>query len=850
MPKASHIQTSFNAGELSPTLEGRVDMSKYASGCAKLENFIPLIQGGAMKRSGTRYVASVKTASDVTRLIPFEFGTTQAYILEFGNQYMRVYKDGGQVLDGDDNPVEVATPYTTADLDGIQFAQSADVLYLAHPNYNPHKLSRGTAHDIWTMTLIVFDWEPFSPQNLDDTTKVSVEGVDVGTSIDITPNYTGRAVSIDVAFGNVDVANNDFNVDLGGGDALVRAERDGKAAHILSPSGDLPLGLDSRTQYYIKLIDATNFGLSLTPGGDLVTFEDQGSGTHTVYLGSPVFSSLDVGGYFSASEIIASHHGVWEGASVNERYSGTPAVLNDTAYFQGNVYTFTGPDPFPDKSGTSAPIHDMGTETDGQWEWTHNHSGTGYAEITEVDKDNNVATATVVKRFPDSTQSGDTHRWAYGAWSPRNGYPRCVTFFEDRLWWAGSTGNPQTMWASQTSQYENYKVVDLDESALVFTLNTDQVNIIEWINAGRVLVLGTAAGEFVVSASSETEALVPGNVRAVRHSTYGSKGKLAPLRIDQSLLFVQRAARKLRELTFDDSVNAYVANDMTLLSDHIAVNGIKQTTFQQEPYRIVWVILTDGRLLGFTYERAQQVTAWHRHPIGGTDAKVESIATIPNPSGNSDQLWMVVSRTVNGATARYVEYMEAEWQRSNDIADAFFVDGGVVYSGASTTTLPPGGASWDLSHLEGETVTILADGATHADKTVSGGSVTLDVAVTKASVGLAYSATLQTMRIEAGAADGTAQGKTKRITNIVLRLDQTGPGLLYGPTDTDSEMDELHLRDSLDPMDTAIPVFDGDTEVLPWPEGYEQLGRVSVKHVLPGPCTVTAVMPQLLTQDR
>jgi len=205
---------------------------------------------------------------------------------------------------------------------------------------------------------------------------------------------------------------------------------------------------------------------------------------------------------------------------------------------------------------------------------------------------------------------------------------------------------------------------------------------------------------------------------------------------------------------------------------------------------------------------------------------------------------MVVSRTVNGATARYVEYMEAEWQRSNDIADAFFVDGGVVYSGVSTTSIT------GLSHLEGETVTILADGATHADKTVSGGSVTLDVAVTKASVGLAYSATLQTMRIEAGAADGTAQGKTKRITNIVLRLDQTGPGLLYGPTDTDSEMDELHLRDSLDPMDTAIPVFDGDTEVLPWPEGYEQLGRVSVKHILPGPCTVTAVMPQLLTQDR
>ena len=858
MPKASHIQTSFNAGELSPTLEGRVDMSKYTSGCAKLENFIPLIQGGAMKRSGTRYVASVKTASAVTRLIPFEFGTTQAYVLEFGNQYMRVYKDGGQVLDGDDDPVEIATPYTTADLDGIQFAQSADVLYLAHPNYNPRKLSRGTGHDIWTMTLIVFDWEPFSPQNLDDTAKVIVSAIS-GDGITITPSYPGRT-SVAVAFGSVDVGNSDFNVDLGGGDALVRAERDGKAAHILSPSGDLPLGLDSRKQYYIKLIDATNFGLSLTPGGDLVTFEDQGSGTHTVYLGSPVFihgtetgDLTDVGSYFRVSEIISSNHGVWEGGSRNNNYTGLDIIETANAYFQGNVYKLSDKDEEA-KSGTSAPIHEMGSESDGRWDWTYLHSGAGYAEIISINIDTNVATANAVKTFPESVSTAGegaaTHRWSHGAWSGRNGYPRCVTFFEDRLWWAGSTGNPQTMWASQTSHYENHKVVDLDESALVFTLNTDQVNVIEWINAGRVLVLGTAGGEFVVSASSETEALVPGNVRVVRHSTYGSKPEVSPLRIDQSLLFVQRAARKLRELTFDDSVNAYVANDMTILSDHIAVNGIKYTAFQQEPHRIIWVILNNGTLLGFTYERAQQVTAWHRHPIGGTNAKVESIASIPNPSGNSDQLWMVVSRTINGATARYVEYMEAEWQRSNDIADAFFVDGGTVYSGASTTTLPPGGASWDLSHLEGESVTILADGATHANKTVSSGSVTLDVAVTKASVGLAYSATLQTMRIEAGAADGTAQGKTKRITNIVLRLDQTGPGLLYGPTDTDSEMDELHLRDSLDPMDTAIPVFDGDTEVLPWPEGYEQLGRVSVKHILPGPCTVTAVMPQLLTQDR
>ena len=108
------------------------------------------------------------------------------------------------------------------------------------------------------------------------------------------------------------------------------------------------------------------------------------------------------------------------------------------------------------------------------------------------------ATCDVVKRLPDSVVglvSDATHRWAHGAWTGKNGYPRSVSFFEDRLWWAGTANNPQTLWASRTSNYENHQIIDLDESAMVFTLNTDQVNVIEWINAGRKLTIGTAGGE-------------------------------------------------------------------------------------------------------------------------------------------------------------------------------------------------------------------------------------------------------------------------------------------------------------------------------------------------------------------
>ena len=169
-----------------------------------------------------------------------------------------------------------------------------------------------------------------------------------------------------------------------------------------------------------------------------------------------------------------------------------------------------------------------------------------------------------------------------------------------------------------------------------------------------------------------------------------------------------------------------------------------------------------------------------------------------------------------------------------------------------------------LDHLEGETVSILADGASHPDKVVSGGQITLDRAASFVSVGFPYIATLETMRIEAGAADGTAQGKIKRITDITVRLYQTGPGLFVGPID--GTMDEFHMRKAgaADPtkaegrglagsgseMNKPIVLFDGDTPNLSYPEGYTQHGRVAVQHRLPFPCTVTAIMPQLLTQDR
>ena len=129
MARVAAQLTNFTAGELSPRLDGRNDLSKYPAGCKTLENIVIYPHGAAARRPGTQFIAEVKTSSAKTRLIPFEFSTTQTYVLEFGNQYMRVYKDKGQVLSGG-SAFEISTPYLTAELFNIKFAQSADVMYI------------------------------------------------------------------------------------------------------------------------------------------------------------------------------------------------------------------------------------------------------------------------------------------------------------------------------------------------------------------------------------------------------------------------------------------------------------------------------------------------------------------------------------------------------------------------------------------------------------------------------------------------------------------------------------------------------------------------------------------------
>jgi len=588
MPRTTLALTSFVSGEFSAKLDGRTDFQKYNSSCKTLENFLVHPQGAATRRVGTQFIAEVKSSAAKTRLIPFEFSTTQTYILEFGNNYIRFFKDKGQILSGG-SAYEIATPYATSELFDIKFAQSADVMYLCHPNHDVRKLSR-TGHTSWTLSTVSF-------------------------------------------------------------------------------------------------------------------------------TGSP-----------------------------------SPAI------------------------------------------------------------------------------SGADNR------------PSCVSFFEQRLVFANTNNNPQTLFFSKSGDYENMTTGTNADDAMIYTIASNQVNAIRFLKAQRTLIVGTTGGEFTVSADGTDAAITPTNIAIKRQSSYGSANVDAQP-AGNATLFLQRAKRKIRELAYNFDVDGYQAADMTILNDTVTTSGINEMAYQQSPDSILWCVRDDGVLSGLTYQRAEQVTAWHRHILGGVfgsgNAVVESVATISGTL-NEDELWVIVKRTINGATKRYVEcFADFDFDETTS-TDFRFLDSHLTYDGSATTTLS------GLSHLEGQSVSILADGAAHANKTVSSGAITLDRSVTKAVVGLSYDSVLQTMRIEGGAAEGTSQGKTKRISKVVLRLFET-VGVKVGPSLTNLEA--VPFRTTSDPMDTPVSTFIAGDKEIEFNDDFNSDGFIFIKQDQPLPCSVLAIYPTLVTSD-
>lgn len=746
--------------------------------------------------------------------------------------------------------VEVATPWGDGEEADLTFTQSADVLYIAHGDYPTKKLSRLSAVS-WTLTDAEFKSGPFRRINSDRDNMIGVGVLPWAASVSAVTKANPCVVTVSAA----------HNL------------RDGASVIFGSVGGMTELNTNT---YEVRVIDATSFSLCDERGVPV------DSSSFTTYTSGGTATQIDTKwGTLSPGTIVTlealkptfnpSHVGakwrLWEpgkGTGVMAPL-GEFGISNTTQYTRDSkVYGVTNlatsgdyanewqPDwQYPSHDSGWVHVQDAGDTDKFDSVYLHDISCVivithytsarvvhGYVQRNHVPISLvGVATGTGVST-PGTYGTGisnanekRTHYHEEGAWSDYRGYPKLITGHEQRLWAAGAIGDLQTIYASAAGDFEDFQDGTDDDKAVVYRVQSDKVEAPRWLSPAKILMMGTASGEFTISAAGgRDEPITPANCRIVKQTRWGS----APGRvigIGSASLFLQRFgkpgnyARKVREFYYDFNTDAFVAPDMTILSEHLGNAQFVNATYAQDPDPIVWLHRADGTFCGLTYEKEQQVLGWHQHELEGPGAFVKHMRALPGDSG--DDVWMIVEREVNGETVRYHEVLTNDDINTTAKEDSRFLDCHLSYDGAPTSTVS------GLWHLEGETVRVLADGAVHALVTVMDGKITLTRAASKIHVGYSYLSELETMDLEAGAQAGTAHGRPKRISEVNAKFYRS----LGGRIGTSAQMDLLPSRSSSDPMDASPPLFSGFYPIS-FPAGWEDEAVVRLEHDDPLPCNL------------
>ena len=924
MARVQSVQSSFSEGRISPRLQGYVDLPAYEAALKTLENAVVLPQGASSKRSGTYHVAETKSSGAV-RLMPFTVGLSQNYVLEFGNNYFRVFSQDLRLNYHDSssgysssNIYEQTTTYTTAQLDDLDFTQSADVLFLVHPDHKPRKLVRtiGTSttnraedDSIWTLSDLTFADGPYADINTDTADTFTLSGTDKFATTDIGDFY------VDPSLNQLVRKNHGL---LDGQTIWVKDEGATityAPASSTSGDGSADSGSTSNHKKYF-VVNATSNTIQITT---------------SMTSGIPdAYSSLDG--------------------------SGDTRVNIEKQTFKKNTtgvtITATGHTPFEGNSNDVGKTIRINPLPGSQIKW-------GYVEITgNSGSSATVAQCTIKEEIVSDNAS---YEWQKSVWDTTNGYPRSVALYQQRLAFAGTKQYPATIWFSNSGGFYNFAASQLigvttgnldstganivgeqilDTNAIVLTIDSDTVDQIEWLKEGQKLTMGTSGGVFSLYGSENDMTITPFNFTIQKVADWETEPEALPVSVGNQVLYVQKNGRKIRELAYEAQKENFEATDITLRAEDITYSGIKELVYQDSPYGIVWGRLTNGKLIAVTYNKNLNLYGWSTHTIGGTNvdathgdqAKVENIVTIPR--GTHDQLWMVVKRTINSATKRYVEYMNPFYDKQETIQEnAHFVDSGlpkestntdastsstrsfnassgvnvgtnVITTGSShglsigdavtlstagtvptgvntgityiVKTVPAGttltlcedvteagalGTDIDitatgsgtvyitkigfkylagLSHLIGETVSILGDGALQPQRVVSGtGTVGLQtVCETYARAGLSYTSTITTLPRVKGVGDSFAVTGTKRLLTVNLMFLET-LGVTFGMEG--GTLDEILFRDPSDFVyGSAVPLFSGVKELVPANRSFSAEG-VTVQSSDPFPMTLLRI---------
>ncbi len=483
------------------------------------------------------------------------------------------------------------------------------------------------------------------------------------------------------------------------------------------------------------------------------------TGSVTLTASSAIFQAGHVGSIWRLDEANLANVPTWKG---NEK----PLAVGNLRRNGGKVYSvasISGGDA-GDDAGPNPPTHDEGQVLAGKGNvvWKYEHSGYGHVKVTAFTDATHV-TAEVIGKLPgDVIAPNATYRWYEAAWSDVKGWPKSVRLADNSLVWV----DRNRFWRSKVTDLYDFEISTDDDSAIatrIFSQDGALVDI-QWVLNAGILVLGTRSGEWIVRGGSDPfEALTLANTRMVPDTNEGSAPHI-PQPVDGGAVFIGRSRDRLHFAKFDRVSEGIDMSELTLYARNILRGSAKVLAYQRDPHRVVWIGTESGELIAVTFRPDQEVIGWARNP--DDNGVVEDMGVIASQDASYSQLWMIVRRTIDGVTRRYIETMAPFFRPQSftaaTAAGAWQVRCGLRYQGAPATTIS------GLDHLKGEEVAIMTGGMQHERRIVSAdGKITLQYAASDVLVGLPIRRRIRTLSTET-TIDGSGTKGTRKKANSVL----------------------------------------------------------------------------------
>jgi len=495
-------------------------------------------------------------------------------------------------------------------------------------------------------------------------------------------------------------------------------------------------------------------------------------------------------------------------------------TITDWAFYEKDDKIYQPYHKFADDEVTVTPSGTSGTITltASAEAFVEGHVGTRLRiETKEVEVTAFTSATQVQAATKETLESAEaTKDWEEQAFSAMHGWPVSVAFHQDRMVIGGSRDLPNRLWLSKSADLFNFDLGEgLDDEGIDFAILSDQVNAVRAVFSGRHLQVFTSGAEWMVTG----DPLTPGNIQLRRQTRIGSPvdRTIPPRDVDGATLFVSRSLTELREFVYADIEQAYQADDLSILARHLLASPRDQDFDKRK--RLLHMVMEDGTLATVTVYRAEKVTAW---TLQETDGAFRSVAVV------GDEVYALV-------------------ERDGEQLIEVFDDEMAVDSGLSGTAEEAQDEWGDLSHLEGRTVKVLADGAVRGDAQVADGQVILDPPAKAVQMGLGFTHVIEPLPPAPPEVGGASQGGKIRHIESTFRLHETAALRL----DTGRGFMEIPFkRFGGNALDSPPPAFTGDKIVRAF--GWKDTGTVSLWRIeqdVPLPFTLLSVSSKISAND-